>query len=243
MSYAGASAASAGQAANSAGQAANSAQQAANSAQQAANAITAVTVTQSGYTCTNPISVSSGTITIATNSNAYGRKFVQSTEPSSPCNGDIWYNISGAGGQTDSGGFAVGTTLVFCQPGAPTGWVKDTTHNNKALRVVSGSGGGSGGSGSFTDIFNIRVPQVTADATTLTVGQMPAHNHTTTLDDRRVFVVEGPIIVPYGGPGGYPGQYFSMGNTGGGGSHTHTMTVGLMDFRVQYVDVIICSKQ
>lgn len=41
--------------------------------------------------------------------------------------------------------FPSGTKMVFFQASAPTGWTQDTTHNNKALRVVSGSGGGSGG--------------------------------------------------------------------------------------------------
>ena len=42
--------------------------------------------------------------------------------------------------------FPSGTVMVFYQASAPTGWTKSTSHNNKALRVVSGSGGGSGGS-------------------------------------------------------------------------------------------------
>ena len=37
------------------------------------------------------------------------------------------------------------TRMVFYQQSAPNGWTKVTTHNDKALRVVSGSGGGSGG--------------------------------------------------------------------------------------------------
>src|SRR5712671_6740374 len=35
--------------------------------------------------------------------------------------------------------FASGTRLLFQQTSAPTGWTKDTTHNDKALRVVSGT--------------------------------------------------------------------------------------------------------
>lgn len=42
--------------------------------------------------------------------------------------------------------FASGTKMAFFQAAAPTGWTQITTHNDKALRVVSGSGGGSGGS-------------------------------------------------------------------------------------------------
>jgi len=38
-----------------------------------------------------------------------------------------------------------GTKMVFYQAAAPAGWTKDTVQNDKALRVVSGAGGGSGG--------------------------------------------------------------------------------------------------
>ena len=48
--------------------------------------------------------------------------------------------------------FPTGTAMLFAQTSAPTGWTKSTTHNNKALRVVSGSAS-SGGSNSFTTAF------------------------------------------------------------------------------------------
>ena len=46
-----------------------------------------------------------------------------------------------------------GTVMLFAQGSAPVGWVKNTGHNNKALRVVSGGGGGSGGNRAFTTAF------------------------------------------------------------------------------------------
>ncbi len=61
-----------------------------------------IQVQQTGYSCSNPITVSTpstGTkrINIAYASNAYGRRFIQSSTPSGPCNGDIWYNTSNSG--------------------------------------------------------------------------------------------------------------------------------------------------
>jgi hypothetical protein len=61
-----------------------------------------IQVQQTGYSCTNPITVSTpstGTkrINIAYASNAYGRRFIQSSNPSGPCNGDIWYDTSSSG--------------------------------------------------------------------------------------------------------------------------------------------------
>ena len=46
-----------------------------------------------------------------------------------------------------------GSKMLFAQAAAPCGWVKDTTHNNKALRVVTGNGGGDGGTKDFSTVF------------------------------------------------------------------------------------------
>ena len=70
--------------------------------------------------------------------------------------------------------FAAGTKLLFQQTAAPTGWTKDTTYTNHALRIVSGTVT-SGGSIDFTTAFNA---SNTVDGTTLTTNQIPAHGHT-----------------------------------------------------------------
>jgi hypothetical protein len=69
--------------------------------------------------------------------------------------------------------FPSGTKMLFQQTSAPTGWTKDTTHDNKALRVVSGTAG-SGGSINFTTAFG---SQNVGD-TALTSAQIPGHTHT-----------------------------------------------------------------
>ncbi len=46
-------------------------------------------------------------------------------------------------------GFPSGTSMLFQQTAAPTGWTKQTTHNDKSLRLVSGSVG-TGGSVAFS---------------------------------------------------------------------------------------------
>jgi hypothetical protein len=45
--------------------------------------------------------------------------------------------------------YPAGVKKLFFQAAAPTGWTKDTTENNKMLRVVSGTGGVSGGTIAF----------------------------------------------------------------------------------------------
>ena len=76
--------------------------------------------------------------------------------------------------------------MFFYQNTTPTGWTKITDHNNKSLRVVSGTGGGTGGSSSFTSIFPTSATyditqgnftDINVGGTTLTTQQLPAHTH------------------------------------------------------------------
>ena len=60
---------------------------------QGANGTSSVTVTQTNYGGTDPITESGSTITIGTASNAYGRKTVSTSNPSGGNNGDIWYKV------------------------------------------------------------------------------------------------------------------------------------------------------
>lgn len=132
-------------------------------------------------------------------------------------------------------GFDSGTLMLFQQTAAPTGWTKQTTHNNKALRVVSGAAG-SGGSVAFTTAFASQSAGGTVGSTTLTTAQMPSHAHTYTT---------------YGSQTAGTGAYFggssvisnpSTASQGGGGSHDHTFTGSTINLAVQYVDLIIASK-
>ena len=63
--------------------------------------------------------------------------------------------------------FPSGTKMLFQQTSAPTGWTKVTTHNNKALRVVSGTAG-TGGSNAFTNTLASR--GISANASNTTQG-------------------------------------------------------------------------
>lgn len=47
--------------------------------------------------------------------------------------------------------FDPGNKVAFLQAAAPAGWTKLTSFDNGAFRVVSGSGGGTGGTVNFTD--------------------------------------------------------------------------------------------
>jgi len=171
----------------------------------------------------------------------------------------------------DTGLIPSGTVMLFVQTAAPTGFTKSTTHNNKALRIVSGSVG-TGGSQDFTTAFaSNRTASGTTGGTavsisgsvashTLATSEIPSHNHTFSIgqyvgSDDATSGGNGRILMAnrnYASGGG--AADVTIGNTGGGGghshsvgtlagaSHTHSFTSGNMAFDVNYVDVIIATK-
>src|SRR5262249_32277635 len=74
--------------------------------------------------------------------------------------------------------FPSGTNILFQQTSAPTGWTKQTTHNDKALRVVSGTAS-SGGTVAFSTCFG----RTATDSYTLLTADIPSHTHTNSLND------------------------------------------------------------
>jgi len=150
---------------------------------------------------------------------------------------------------------ATSSLMLFQQSTAPTNWTKQTTHDNKALRVVSGTAT-PGGSTAFTSVFASRTPAGsvsvsggTVGNTTLSTPQIPSHTHTSA-QAFGLTVNQPASPTPFYSPPNTnnttPGN---TGSTGGGGSHSHPFTVGsasfsgtALDFAVQYVDIIICSK-
>lgn len=164
-------------------------------------------------------------------------------------------NIDGSGNVSISttlaaSGTPSGTKMLFQQTAAPTGWTKDTTHNDKAIRIVSGSVG-TGGSSAFATAFG--TPSVSGSLsgsvgnTTLSTSQMPSHNHSTTFN---YYLNEsgGPARVVMSRPNNdtNPTTSFTTSSTGGNGSHNHSFSGSLSSatasINVQYVDVIIASK-
>jgi hypothetical protein len=180
------------------------------------------------------------------------------------------------------GEFASGTKMIFQQTAAPLGWTKDTSNNDKALRITSGTVG-TGGSVAFETAFasqtpagslSISTPTVsgTVGGTALTEAQLPSHRHFMFTPNIKSNASDPDADednqVPFArGTGGDPGSDFkyAMGadsaaatigrsaTTGSGSTHTHswsgtvgsisgTFTGTAIDLDVQYVDVIICTK-
>jgi hypothetical protein len=136
------------------------------------------------------------------------------------------------------GAFPSGTLMLFQQTAAPTGWTKQTTHNDKALRVVSGSAS-SGGSTAFTNVFASRAVPLLEHTHSISD---PGHSHTLNYPV--------PVRVNDTDRGG-SSSLFSVDNTIFPGTTASATGIGInnsgtagaaMDFAVQYVDLIIASK-
>jgi hypothetical protein len=145
---------------------------------------------------------------------------------------------------THNQGFAENTKMVFYQSSAPTGWTIDDTQNNKALRVVSSSGGNTGGSVAFTTAFASKSVTGSIGGNTanhqLDITEIPAHTHTVS------YASNDATGVARNGSGGASGT-FTSGSAGGGGSHRHgasglTFSGTAINLAVQYCDVMICVK-
>jgi hypothetical protein len=142
-----------------------------------------------------------------------------------------------------------GAVAVFYQAAAPTGWTKSTTHNDKALRVVSGTGGGSGGSIAFSSAFPNTVKPISGPVSvtgsvgpyTLQTADLPGHTHT---NGGAISLAQVGGDVQLGG--GWTRTAPNTGAAGGGGAHSHPISVTAsfsttIDVRCQYIDVIIAS--
>ena len=161
-----------------------------------------------------------------------------------------------------------GTTAMFYQSSAPSGWTQNTdaSINTTTMRIVTGSGGGTGGSDafgtvftgskstasgpiSFSDLASTSVPQnFSVGATTLSTPQIPSHTHnvvyksTPSQNGNTRFNNVNPAV--------------STNNTGGGGSHTHpisgslslsgsataTTSLSVPGMNVKHANVIACTK-
>lgn len=113
-------------------------------------------------------------------------RYVGGTAPTNPVDGMLWIDNStapytiqafnGTGWDIVSG-VASGTRMLFQQSTAPVGWTKDTSNDNTALRVTSGTVT-TGGTLDFTAAFSSARPTTGTVANhTLTIAEMPVHSH------------------------------------------------------------------
>jgi len=135
--------------------------------------------------------------------------------------------------------FASGTRLVFAQASAPTGWVQDTSAgiNDRAIRVVSTAGGGTGGTTGFSTVFTTQNVPLLQHTHALSD---PGHSHTVSVNANVAnFQVQGNDLPV---PAGYPSTYTTDTATTGIIVQSAGTAGATMDFNVLYTDVIICTK-
>lgn len=126
--------------------------------------------------------------------------------------------------------FASGTALPFFQSSPPTGWTQDVTNADAALRVVSGSGGGTAGT--------LGLSSATVPSHTLVEAEIPAHTHvpgSSHLSFRTIVDLAGGSAESFGAGSATFGSVGFTGPTGGTGGHTHPLAL-------KTIDVIVATK-
>jgi hypothetical protein len=154
--------------------------------------------------------------------------------------GVLFLGLPASGVSVGGSSFPSGTAMLFVQTAAPTGWTKSTTHDNKALRVVSGAAS-SGGSVAFTTAFASQAVSGSIGNTTLSTAQIASHVHGL---PAYAYLYDSPSATLLG-PGNGIDQFTTDaagGGGGGAGAHNHTFTGTAINLAVSYVDVIIATK-
>ncbi len=167
--------------------------------------------------------------------------------------------------------FPSGTSMLFQQTNAPTGWTKQTTHDDKALRIITGTVG-TGGSVAFSTALGsgatVAGGTVSGDPGsnlsvsisgnianhTLTTNSIPSHSHSIALKNST-----GGLASNIAGFSGNATTGTNTGNTGNSGAHSHShnlsgslsgnitsgnLAVGASTaaINVNFVDFIIANK-
>tara|TARA_R110000823_G_scaffold315281_1_gene446451 strand:- start:375 stop:1394 length:1020 start_codon:yes stop_codon:yes gene_type:complete len=134
------------------------------------------------------------------------------------------------------------TQMVFYQSSAPSGWTQNTAASlaNSTLRIITSGTAGTGGTDAFETVFvgsklttagdisvdssplSVDASGISAGATSVSIPQIASHNHGIPLDTAQNngganrLVGQNPVY----GPNIYPTS-----STGGGGSHTHPVSI------------------
>ena len=125
--------------------------------------------------------------------------------------------------------FPSGTSMLFRQTTAPTGWTKQTALTDYGIRVTSGAVGTTGGT-PFSTVF----AQTAVGNTTLSATQMPSHAH------QYLAVRAGGAALSGGSAPSTAENTDTLSQTqfaGGSTSHTHSISLAMA-----YLDVIIATK-
>jgi hypothetical protein len=161
-----------------------------------------------------------------------------------------------------------GSTALFFQGTAPSGWTQNTdaSINTTTLRVVTGTGGGTGGADAFSTVFgsskNTSPETVTFDdvanattdtsglslgSTTLSTPQIPSHTHVdfngeNAAESRNFFITSRPGTTSSSSTGGSGGHSHSVSGGDLAGSATCTTALSVANMNLKFANVIACTK-
>ena len=141
-----------------------------------------------------------------------------------------------------------GTVTNFFQASAPTGWTQNTSYSNHMMRIVSGAGGGSGGT--MSPILNNVVPShthgfSTGGASANHVHYDAGHSHSFNIYNAGVYGSgPGANVARWGINSSTDTGYASIGYMSNDHSHSGSTDNGSSqtNWTPQYIDNILCSK-
>lgn len=128
---------------------------------------------------------------------------------------------------------ASGTSMLFTDASAPTGWTQSSANNDRIMRITSGTGGGQ--AGTSNPISNSHTH--TTAAVALTEAQLASHNHGYSKHNVGGVVQSGAGITVVS----FNSQSFDTQNTGSGSTHSHGNT-GNNAWSPRYVNVVNAVK-
>jgi len=136
--------------------------------------------------------------------------------------------------------FPAGTQMSFFQTLAPTGWTKGSTHDNKAIRLVTGTAS-TGGTTPFTDAFDeLNIIRTNLPNVTINTTADGSHNHTIANAGNSVNISNSPVDSSAAG--------LSSETTSTAPNHTHSISLNggvaqvPIALDVEYVDAILATK-
>jgi hypothetical protein len=230
-----------------------------------------VAVTQGSHT----ILYSKGNAVVDLFANSLGNlsiknTFTVDTTVISASNGNI--NAAGYSGNgstlTGVSSIPSGSTALFFQSSAPSGWTQNTAAsiNTTALRVVTGSGGGTGGADAFGTVFTGSkstasgpisfsdtsgasvTGSLSLSAHTLSTPQIASHSHNPgSVQARNVRnggtqLAQATSSTTTSAGGGGSHTHPITGNAGLGGSASATTSLSVPAMSLKFANVIACSK-
>ncbi len=159
-------------------------------------------------------------------------------------------NPDSSGTNWSAATFPSGTTMLFFQASAPPGWTQVTTYNDCALRIVSGTGGGSYTAG---QAFSPATAGGTVNGHSITQAELPNCNFTVTDPQHHhtypqyygIGSGSGAIDVGAGAPYNIVNTSdaatgITVSSGGSGTAHAHGFTGAALN--INYVNGIICAK-